>query len=101
MPHASVDTLIALGLPVSAEGRGYSYDMLHTSHKPKLMLSGEADEFASPEQLAEVFAAAAAPKRLVLIPGADHFFAGKLDAMRAKLGGWLGEILGQNPAGAL
>jgi len=35
--------------------------------------------------------AAAGPKSLVLIPGADHFFTGRLDAMQNALASWLKE----------
>jgi len=36
---------------------------------------------------------AAEPKRLLLIPGADHFFTGELLAMQQALSGWLKEQL--------
>jgi len=29
----------------------------------------------------------------VLLPGADHFFAGQLETMQAALSGWLKELL--------
>jgi hypothetical protein len=41
--------------------------------------------------LARVAASAAEPKRLVLLPGADHFFAGHLAAMQLSLASWLKE----------
>ena len=46
-----------------------------------------------PAQLAQVAASAADPKRLVLLPGADHFFTGHLAAMQSSLAGWLKEQL--------
>ncbi len=36
---------------------------------------------------------AAEPKRLLLIPDADHFFTGHLEPMRQALAGWLKEQL--------
>ena len=33
--------------------------------------------------------AAASPAQLVLVPGADHFFAGKLEQMQLALSGWI------------
>jgi hypothetical protein len=93
IPHPEVSALIALGLPVSAEGRQYTHHALLDSPKPKLLLSGARDQFASPEQLTDLFASLAEPKRLVLIPEADHFFAGHLDEMRAALAGWLRDTL--------
>jgi hypothetical protein len=94
-PDRRVQAMIAMGLPVNADGREYSYELLHESNQPKLLLSGALDEFASPAQLAQVFANAAEPKRLVVIPNADHFFTGHLEEMRDALSHWLGEFAGQ------
>jgi hypothetical protein len=94
VPDPRVHALIALGIPVNAEGREYTYENLHECSKPKLLLSGAADEFATPAQLERVLASAAEPKRLVVIPGADHFFTGHLEEMRVALGEWLREIVG-------
>jgi alpha/beta superfamily hydrolase len=94
VPHPQVKALIALGLPVNADGREYTYTLLEGSEKPKLLLSGGNDEFASPAQLERVFANAGEPKRLVILPNADHFFTGHLDEMRAELDGWVREVLG-------
>jgi alpha/beta superfamily hydrolase len=89
-----VAALAGLGIPVNADGREYTYALLHESEKPKLLLSGARDEFASPRQLQQIFDAAAEPKRLVVIPDADHFFAGHLDEMRNALSLWVREIVG-------
>jgi alpha/beta superfamily hydrolase len=43
--------------------------------------------------LAQLVANSAAPKRLILIPGADHFFSGQLEPMQQALTGWLKEHL--------
>jgi hypothetical protein len=40
-----------------------------------------------------VAATTAEPKKLVLLPGADHFFAGQLEAMQNELANWLKEQL--------
>src|SRR5208337_3868952 len=63
VPHPRVEALIALGLPVNADGRTCTYALLRESRQPKLMISGDNDEFATPAQLEEVFADAAEPKR--------------------------------------
>ena len=94
VPHPQVSALIGLGVPVNAEGRLYSYKLLEESTKPKLLLSGTHDQFASPNQLRTIYAAAAEPKKLALIPEADHFFTGKLAEMRTELGEWVSEIVG-------
>ncbi len=83
-----------LGLPTEADGRDYKYRAsLKSCNIPKLFLSGDRDSFAPATQLAQVAAAAAEPKRLVLIPGADHFFTGQLEPMQHALSGWLKEQL--------
>jgi alpha/beta superfamily hydrolase len=86
---ADVRTLIALGLPTQAEGRNYDYSFLPHCTIPKLLLSGDRDQFAPAQQLAQVASSAAEPKQLVLLPGADHFFTGQLNSMQRSLAGWL------------
>lgn len=88
---ASVRAVAALGLPTEAAGRNYHYSSLRTCTLPKLFLSGDRDQFAPAAQLSKVVSAAAHPKQLVLVPGADHFFTGHLPAMQIALAGWLRE----------
>ena len=88
---ANVRALAALGLPNRTENREYIYPSLHTCTIPKLFLSGDHDQFAPTAQLAHVAASAAEPKRLVLLPGADHFFTGQLEPMQQAFAGWLKE----------
>ncbi len=91
--------LVGIGLPVRAAGRNYSYDFLSgCGSVPKLFLSGDTDEFSPRGTLESYLVAAPEPKRLVWIPGADHFFAGtpdspasKLDLFSAELRAWLAE----------
>jgi alpha/beta superfamily hydrolase len=87
-----VKVLVALGLPTHAEGRDYRYPFLGTCAAPKLFLSGDQDQFAPSEELLQVASTAAEPKSVVLIPGADHFFAGHLESMQTALAGWLKEL---------
>ncbi len=77
-----VRALAALGLPTHAEGHDYRYRFLADCNLPKLFLSGDRDQYAPAAQLAQVAASASEPKRLVLLPGADHFFAGQLEPMQ-------------------
>jgi hypothetical protein len=92
-PLPGVRALVALGLPIHAEGQDYRYPFLPGCTLPKLFLSGDRDQFAPPAQWAEVAGSAAEPKRLVLLPGADHFFSGQLEPMQQALNGWLKEQL--------
>jgi alpha/beta superfamily hydrolase len=91
--RANVAALAALGLPIRVDGRDYNNPILHDCAVPKLFLSGDHDQFAPAAQLARVIGFAAEPKRLVFLPGSDHFFAGQLDLMQQALAGWLKEQL--------
>ncbi|HVZ82183.1 MAG TPA: alpha/beta fold hydrolase [Terracidiphilus sp.] len=88
-----VRALVALGLPLQAEGHSYRYSFLSGCTIPKLFLSGDRDGFAPADDLERVAATTAEPKKLVLLPGADHFFAGQLEAMQNIVAGWLMEQL--------
>ncbi len=91
-----VHGLIGLGLPIHAEGRDYTYSFLPHCVQPKLFLIGDHDPFAPRAAMEGILAAAPAPKKLVWIEGADHFFAGiptsptsKLEAMQTEIRNWL------------
>ena len=86
-----VKAIAALGLPTHAQGRDYHYSFLKHCSIPKLFLSGDRDQFTPSGTLAQATAAAAEPKHLVLVPAADHFFAGQLEPMQRALAGWLKE----------
>jgi alpha/beta superfamily hydrolase len=88
---AAVRALAALGLPTQAFDRRYDHPSLSACTLPKLFLSGDHDQFAPQEDLQQVVNSAAEPKALTLIPGADHFFTGRLDSMQNALAGWLKE----------
>ena len=82
----------ALGLPIETSHRSYEHPYLAQCSLPKLFLSGDRDQFAPREKLAELVANAPEPKRLVFIPGADHFFTGGIPSMQRELNGWLKEL---------
>ena len=90
--------LIGLGLPVSAAGRDYSFEFLARCPQPKLFISGDHDEFSSPDALKAAWALAPQRKRAVLIAGADHFFQGtaespspRLNEMQSAIRDWLAD----------
>jgi alpha/beta superfamily hydrolase len=68
--------VVALGLPIQAGDRGYTYEFLSGCRVPALFVSGTADEFGPIAAVSAAFAEAAAPSELVFVPGADHFFQG-------------------------
>lgn len=85
--------VFALGLPTHISGHDYRYHFLHDASLPKLFVSGDNDAFGPAAQLEEVINAAAQPKRLVLIPGADHFFTDHIERMQQSLALWIKEQL--------
>ena len=90
---ADVSAIAALGLPTRTSNRTYSYAFLSGCSLPKLFMSGDRDQFAPAADLEQVAATTAEPKKLVLLPGADHFFSGQLAAMQNELAAWLKEQL--------
>ncbi len=90
-PHQKVDSLISLGTPAHVEGRLYGYDFLRDCAKPKLFVSGSEDEFATSDELRALVDAVAPPKRLVIVSGGDHFFAGHLPELQTTITDWVHE----------
>lgn len=84
-----VHGLIALGLPIAAEGRRYDYGYLPACSQPKLFVSGDRDPYGPLADVEAVVATAPDPKQLVWIPDADHFFVGKLDQVQAAIVDWV------------
>ena len=83
-----VKGLVALGLPVHAEGRDYRYDFLSACGMSKLFISGTRDRYGPQSQIEAAMAMAASPKEIVWVEGADHFFVGKLDQVQRAIRNW-------------
>lgn len=93
-PDARVKAVIGLGVPViPADDRVYDFEFLKACNKPKLLVSGARDQFAPTKFLQSLHATLPEPKKLVIIEGADHFFAGRLKELRDAIQAWLAEIL--------
>lgn len=82
-----VTDLLGLGIPVNSS----SFQYLESCIKPKLIVQGAKDEHGAAKLLEEVFARIPGEKRLVLVPEADHFFAGHLDQVDQAIATWLRE----------
>jgi alpha/beta superfamily hydrolase len=86
---ARVAELLGLGLPVGDSDFSY----LAACPKPKLLLQGDRDQFGPRETLEALVAGL--PDRghelttVVFVPGADHFFTGKLDQVDVVLRTWI------------
>jgi alpha/beta superfamily hydrolase len=57
-------------------------------HQPRLFVQGESDEFGTGEDLRALVEPLPPPLALVIVPGADHFFAGQLDALQGAIADW-------------
>ena len=89
-----VKAVIGLGLPVSPiDDRTYDFSFLTSCAKPKLLVSGDRDQFATPAQLEKLVHSVPGPKKLTLIAGADHFFEGRLRELRDAIEQWVGEAV--------
>ena len=88
-PDRRVVGLIGLGTPLAVHERLYTYSYLSTCTKPKLMISGDHDQFGPVANLREIFELAAEPKEFVLVENADHVFEGGLPIMREAITEWL------------
>lgn len=97
---ARIHGLVALGLPVHAEGRDYRYDFLGACAQPKLFISGARDPYGPQAEVEAAVARAPEPKQLVWVADADHFFVNiaastagksagsKLDEVRNAIHAW-------------
>ena len=93
-PDSRVKAVIGLGIPVvPADERIYDFDFLENCSKPKLFVSGARDQFGPRAQLEKVVESLSAPKKLVLIEGADHFFEGRLRELRETIEAWVRETV--------
>jgi uncharacterized protein len=73
-----VDRLAVIAPPLAF----FTLDHLATCTKPKFFLVGDADQYCSVTQFTEQLERAAEPKRCCIVHAADHFLAGRLDAVR-------------------
>ncbi len=70
----AVAGLVLIAPPVRTE----SFEVLRGCATAKIVVQGSADEICPLEPLEREFPAWAAPKRLVVVPGASHFFDRRL-----------------------
>ena len=79
--------LIGVGTPLDK----YDFDFLQACRKPLLLVHGEHDEFGDSERLKKL--AAELEKhtqvRLVIVPGAGHFFENRLDELKRAITEWI------------
>ena len=74
-----VEAMIGLGTP----SRWFEGDTLKGCHKPKLFVHGTKDDQAPYDQAQQWFEQVPAPKSMIAVQGADHFFQGRLEEVQA------------------
>jgi len=77
--------MIGLGVPA----RMLEHETLQGCHKPKLLIHGTKDELAPYNLTVRWFEQVPAPKSLVAVQGADHFFQDRLDEVQAIIVGFV------------
>ena len=99
-PSAASSRIVPSEMPLNTraaispvDNRSYDYDYLKTCTKPKLFVSGSRDQFATKARLEAMVSSLPEPKKLVIIPAADHFFEGRLREMRETVETWAREVL--------
>jgi alpha/beta superfamily hydrolase len=80
-----VAAAFAMGFPVKM---GYETSHLASIRVPRLFVQGALDEFGDAQRIREVVEPLPEPKRLAIVPGADHFFAAHLDALQQEVSDW-------------
>ena len=90
-----VQYLISIGTPLDK----YDFSFLESCRKPLLLVHGEHDEYGDVVKLRQL--AAELEKRthvrLVVIPGAGHFFENRLDELKRAITNWINEQLALSP----
>lgn len=82
-----VTEVIGLGTPVNDSDFSY----LRSCSKPKLFVHGAEDKFGAVPKVEALVESLAGEKKLVIVPGADHFFTGKLDQLDRAIAAWITE----------
>lgn len=82
---ARVRALLALGFPFRVVG---DPAFLAEVKVPRLFVQGENDAFGGGDRIRDLVLPLPGPKRLVVVPGSDHFFSGHLEAVHAAVADW-------------
>jgi len=75
----------------------YDFTALRASEKPKYFVQGALDEICPLANLEAFYAELLPPKRLAIVPGANHLFNGQVEQMSSALAGLIEEDLQGEP----
>jgi alpha/beta superfamily hydrolase len=88
---ARVGAVFALGYPLPGAGPVTGdAAALEAVRQPRLFVQGEDDVFGPAEVLRALVEALPPPREMFVVPGADHYFAGQLDALQGLVARWAG-----------
>jgi alpha/beta superfamily hydrolase len=82
-----VRAVLALGYPLL---RAADTAPLAAVRPPRLFVQGQHDEFGPGEALRALVLPLAPPREIVIVPGADHYFTGRLEELHSAVAGWAG-----------
>lgn len=90
-----IQYLISIGTPLDK----YDFSFLESCRKPLLLVHGEHDEYGDVVKLRQLAAELERRThvRLVVIPGAGHFFENRLDELKRAITDWINEQLALSP----
>jgi alpha/beta superfamily hydrolase len=90
--EARVRAIFALGYPLLLSFRGTPAGQVlrnpPEARQPRLFVQGGNDEFGPGEALRALVLDLPSPREIVVIPGANHFFEGQLDALQGTIADW-------------
>ncbi|MGH2507066.1 MAG: alpha/beta hydrolase [Ktedonobacteraceae bacterium] len=84
-----VQAMIGLGTPV----RLFEHEYLEDCHKPKLFIHGTLDELAPFDLAQRWFEHVPAPKVMIPVEGADHFFQDRMDEVQAMIASFAQSVM--------
>jgi len=90
---ATIDDRVQAMIGLAVPARMFEGEYLQGSHKPKLIIQGTKDELAPYAMASQWFEQVPAPKSLVAVQGAEHFFQGHLDEIQAIIVSFVQDLL--------
>jgi alpha/beta superfamily hydrolase len=81
---ARARAVFVLGFPARTTDASYLAEV----RVPRLFVQGEDDVFGGGEAIRALVEPLPQPRSLVVVPNADHFFTGKLDALQEAVAAW-------------
>lgn len=94
LEHGSVDerVTVLIGIAPPVENRGYTFEKVLDSTKPKFLIQGDRDEICPLAALRRFYAKLQEPKELVVIEDADHLFVGRTQEVGEAIEDLLGDF---------